>query len=225
MLLALDTATTQLSLALHDGTTLLAEQTLPTPNRHTEQLALHLRQLLNVTGQQVSALSAIAVVTGPGSYTGVRIGVAFAKGLAAPARLPLIGVSALDATAAGQPHHSGTLIALVRAGRGRVIVGRYRWSSSKWVARGEPKLMAWAELFSSIDGRVTLAGDIDASGHDAYKQALTANAELKVDFALPAFSLRRAGFVAEVAWGQLRAAAPSDFPAAIIHPVYMNTLD
>jgi tRNA threonylcarbamoyladenosine biosynthesis protein TsaB len=225
MLLAIDTATRLLSLAVHDGTQVLAEQTWQAPNNHTEILAPALAALVRHAGITTADLIALAVVQGPGSYTGVRIGVAMAKGLAAARQLPLVGVNTLDALAAGQPKYAGTLIGVVRAGRGRVIAGRYRWSYDSWAPRGEPRLLKWEALFETIDSEVTLAGELDAAAHNAYETAQSARPELTVHFAPPAYSLRRASFAAEVAWARLRDSDPSDFPAAALTPIYMNTIE
>ncbi|MEM6528867.1 MAG: tRNA (adenosine(37)-N6)-threonylcarbamoyltransferase complex dimerization subunit type 1 TsaB [Chloroflexota bacterium] len=222
MLLAIDTATRLLSLAVRDEFSLLAEQTWQAPNNHTEMLAPAIDGILHHAGITVDELTALAVITGPGSYTGVRIGVSMAKGLAAAQNLPLVGITTLDALAAGQPRYDGTLIAVVRAGRGRVIAGRYRWNYTQWVPRGEPRLLKWAELYDTLDGRVTLAGEIDAQGRTAYDAATNEN--LQVEFAPVAHSLRRAGFAADLAWAQLQGAAPADFPAVAVTPVYMNTI-
>lgn len=227
MLLAIDTATRMLSLAVRDEHTLLAEQTWQAPNNHTELLAPAIEMVLQRAGTAMDAVTAIAVVTGPGSYTGVRIGVSMAKGLAAARKLPLVGVTTLDAVAAGQPKYEGTLVVVVRAGRGRVIAGRYRWNYARWVQRGEPRLLTWEELYETIDGRATIAGEIDQRGQEAYQQLAgeLTTADRRVEFAPAAFSLRRAGFVAEVAWEQLRDATPDDFAAVTVVPVYMNSLN
>ena len=224
MLLAIDTATRLLSLAIHDGERVLAEQTWQAPNNHTEILAPALSGLFEHAGITAADLTALAVVQGPGSYTGVRIGVSMAKGLAAAQRLPLIGVTTLDTVAAAQPKYSGTLIAIVGAGRGRVIAGRYHWRADRWAGRGEPRLLKWGALFAEIDSEVTLAGEISTTGRDAYQTAKTENAELKVNFAPPAYSLRRAAFAAEIAWERLKQGSPADFPANALMPLYMNEI-
>lgn len=225
MLLAIDTATRLLSLAVHDGAQVRAEQTWQAPNNHTEILAPALLALFGHAGVTPDDLTALAVVRGPGSYAGVRIGVAMAKGLAAARGLPLVGVSTLEALAAGQPKYAGTLIGVVRAGRGRVIAGRFRWSYDAWVPRGEPRLLKWDALFETIDSEVTLAGELEAAAHTAHAAARAGRPELAVHFAPPAHSLRRASFAAEVAWARLRAGDPADFPATALVPVYMNTIE
>jgi len=200
MILAVDTATRLLSLAVHDGERVLAELTWQAPNNHTEQLAPALDALVSNAGITMADLTALACVVGPGSYTGVRIGVATVKGLAAARALPAVAVSTLDALAAGQPKYRGTLIGVVGAGRGRVIAGRYRWNHDRWTGRGELRLLKWAALYETIDSEVTLAGEIDQKGREAYETAREANDELTVHFAPAAHSVRRASFAAEVAW-------------------------
>lgn len=225
MLLAIDTATRLLSLAVHDGHTLLAEQTLQAPNNHTEILAPAIDDIVHNAGASLSDLTAIAVVNGPGSYTGVRIGVAIAKGLATARALPVVGVTTLDVLAAGQPQYAGTLIAVVRAGRGRVIAGRYRWNYARWVPRGEMRLLKWQELYETIDGRVTIAGEVNETARDLLSQMQDTNPDLKVDFAPAAYSLRRAGFAAQVAWERLNSDEETNFAATQLVPIYMNTID
>ena len=96
MLLAIDTATQVLSLALHDGAALRAEWSLAAGRRQGVRLAPMIEQLLQQTGLQAADLTALAVAVGPGSYTGLRIGVALAKGLAAVDDLPLVPLTTLE---------------------------------------------------------------------------------------------------------------------------------
>jgi tRNA threonylcarbamoyladenosine biosynthesis protein TsaB len=223
MLLALDTATTTMSIALHDGQSLLAEQTWPSDNQHTVELAPALEKLLAYCGQTVANLTALACATGPGSYTGLRIGVAFAKGLASARKLPLIGVSTLDILAAAQPNYQNTLIVVVTAGRGRVAVARYQWRKGKWVSRGEPQLMNWATLFASVDGPAHLTGEVSAEGYEKWKTA-QANG-IPVSLVSAGHRLRRAGFLAEEAWARYQAADQTGFDAAQVTPFYIKTQD
>ncbi|HRE29770.1 MAG TPA: tRNA (adenosine(37)-N6)-threonylcarbamoyltransferase complex dimerization subunit type 1 TsaB, partial [Anaerolineales bacterium] len=82
MILAIDTATRVISLALHRGDRLVAEHTWRTENVHTVELAPQVAVLLAQARVNPPELDALAVCLGPGSYTGVRIGLAYAKGLA-----------------------------------------------------------------------------------------------------------------------------------------------
>ncbi len=139
MLLALDTATTTASLALYDlaADHLLLEMTWDARRRQTQDLLPTVQQALALVEATPQAITALAVTTGPGSFTGVRIGISTVKGIglglpAPPAvvGLPTLTVTAapwLDAVAAVQP--SPRVCACIQAGR-----GRYNWA---WFAAGD----------------------------------------------------------------------------------------
>lgn len=222
MLLAIDTATQIMSLALHDGRKLLAEQTWHTFNNHTVELAPAIQVLLDRCGVELKALDALAVSIGPGSYSGLRVGVALAKGLAAANNLPLVGISTLDTIAAGQPYYQGGLLVVVQAGRGRIIVARYQWRKGRWGSRGEPSLMDWETLFASIDGAAYLTGEINEDGHTALESAQAQ--DVPVSLVPSAYRLRRAGFLAEEALTRLKT-DPTGFSAARLMPIYIKTQD
>lgn len=225
MLLAIDTATRFLSLALHNGQELIAEQTAKIGNHHTTELAPTLATLMASCDVSANDLTALAVSIGPGSYTGVRIGVAMAKGLATVNALPLVGVSTLDVLAAGQPYfQSNGLITVVQAGRGRIIVRSYRWRKGRWTSRAEPEIMDWEHLLDSIDGSAYISGEVNQDGMDAISAAQAKGVPLTL---VPAANrLRRAGFLAEVAWEQLNESDDhSAFAPARLIPVYLKSED
>lgn len=216
MLLAIDTATKFLSVALHDGDMLLGEQTWQAGNRHTTALAPTIAEMVKACEVSLSAISAVAVTIGPGSYTGLRIGVSFAKGLAGARKLPLIGMTTLDMTVQAQPASDHDLLAVVQAGRGRVIANKYRWSAEGWRTESEHRLAEWADVVTWIDAPTLVTGELDALGREALADVPD------VTIVSPALRLRRAGFLAEYAWGQLRATNdPKRFDALSVMPVYL----
>lgn len=224
MLFAIDTATRLISLALHDGHQLLAEQSWHTANNHTAELAPAIQVLLARCDLTLDDLTALAVSVGPGSFTGLRIGVALAKGLASGKKLPLVGVSTLDTLAAAQPQHSRHgLITVVEAGRGRIIAATYRWGKNRWVNRGEPRLMDWETLLTTIDGPAIITGDVDDEGRAAIEVARSA--AHPVELAPPALRLRRAGFLAETALERLEEHGAKQFDPALLAPLYVQTRD
>lgn len=224
MLLAIDTATHIMSLALHDGLNLLAEQTWYTDNNHTAELAPAIWALLERCDTHIDDLTALAVSTGPGSYTGLRIGVSLAKGIAAVRGLPLVGVSTLDTIATAQPSYQGhALVTVVDAGRGRIIAATYRWRKGVWGHRGEPQLMDWPTLIESIDGPAYVAGDVDADGAAALEAAQSR--EIPIKLVPAAHRLRRAGFLAQEALARLQEQGEEAFAAARLMPMYVQTKD
>ncbi|GAB4527202.1 MAG: tRNA (adenosine(37)-N6)-threonylcarbamoyltransferase complex dimerization subunit type 1 TsaB [Anaerolineae bacterium] len=225
MLLAIDTATKVMSIALHNGQTLLSEQSWYTENRHSIELSPAVAAMLRVCAITVKDLSAVAVSIGPGSYTGLRIGVSLAKGIAAPRNLPVVGITTLDTLAAGQPfYQSGTgLIVVVQAGRGRLIVKTYRRNKGRWQSRTEPRLMDWQTLLETMDGPAHITGEIDSEGLAILTEAQSR--DVPITLAPPAHRLRRAGFLAEDAWDMLREAGEdkSAFSAEKLLPVYIKS--
>lgn len=132
MLLALDTATSTASLALYDldSDHLLAELTWQARRRQTQDLLVAAQQLLRLVDLTPQALTALAVTTGPGSFTGVRIGISVVKGMGLGLPRPplVVGLPTLAVTAAPWFDAVGSvpgtrICACIQAGR-----GRYNWA-------------------------------------------------------------------------------------------------
>ncbi len=225
MLLAIDTATQWMSIALHDGDALIAEHSWHSGNRHNTLLAVTIQQMFAACNVTPQALTAVATSTGPGSYTGLRIGVSLAKGMAAAGNLPLIGVSSLDTLAVAQPYQNTrhNLIAVVSAGRSRIIANLYRVKKGRWLADDLPKLTTWEALLKELDGSFYITGEVDAAGREAIQAAKAK--DISVTLMSGAYRLRRAGFLAEEAWRRYHEGTPADFHPAKLLPVYVKTDD
>ena len=225
MLLAIDTATRIISLALHDGEVLLAECTLTVGRNHSACLAPMVQQIMAQSDASAADLKALAVSVGPGSYTGLRIGVALAKGMAAVRNLPLVPVSTLDTIAAGQTFcdPQARLVALVPAGRSRVISAEYRAKNGRWATQGTAALQSWEDLLASYDELpICLTGEITRQGLQKVRAAVAGGQDIRL--IPPAERLRRAGYLAEAAWRRLRAArAGQDFSAERVMPIYLKS--
>lgn len=215
MILAIDTATRFMSIALHDGFQLHYEATWPTKNNHTIELAPNLQRALSQVGITPADLTAVAVSQGPGSFTGLRIGMGVAKGLATAQRIDLVAIPTLVITAAAVPFYEGRLIAVLEAGRGRVCAQAFEWQDHGWVIATEPKITDWPSLVDSVEGPTLFAGEIDAE-----KRAFLGAAEGPVSVAAGAQALRRAGFLAEMAWERIRM-GQTDNPATLA-PIYLH---
>jgi tRNA threonylcarbamoyladenosine biosynthesis protein TsaB len=217
MILAIDTATRFLSLALHDGQQLIAEATWRSADNHTVELTPAIDAMLRRAAVTPTDLAAIAVTRGPGSFTGLRIGMSVAKGLALAADppLPLIGVPTLDVTAAGQPHIVDRLYAVSQAGRGRINACLYTWNEDSWRSAGEPFLTTWEDLGAYLDAPAQIGGEIGEAG-----RAALASLGERVILSSAAHAFRRAGFLAELAHARL-AAGQTDDPATLA-PAYLR---
>ena len=127
LLLAFDTATPAVTVALHDGAGVIAEESAVDARRHGELLAIFIEKVLSSAGAGTSDLTAVAVGTGPGPYTGLRVGLVTARVLASTLGIRLDGVCSLDvigAEAAAEAGGSDFLVA-TDARRGEVYWARY----------------------------------------------------------------------------------------------------
>ena len=168
MILAIDTATRWTSIAIHDGRSVLAEHGWYGRNTQTQELSPALQTLFRQASIQASELTAIAVAIGPGSYTGLRIGLGVAKGLAMPHSIPLIGIGTLDILVAAIPPTNTDLIGVIEAGRKRIIATRYAWENGRWQPQEEkPQIATWEELSEQINSPTDRKSTRLNSSHNA----------------------------------------------------------
>lgn len=111
MILCLETATPVCSVALNDGCCTIALRETERQNAHSEKITNFIREVMEVAKIDYKQLDAVAVSQGPGSYTGLRIGVSTAKGICYAADLPLMAIDTLEAMANGMKMKLGSQIA------------------------------------------------------------------------------------------------------------------
>jgi tRNA threonylcarbamoyladenosine biosynthesis protein TsaB len=214
VILAIDTATRSLGLALHDGSELVSECLRLADAHHTIEVGPEVALSLRRAHLQPADLSAIAVAIGPGSYTGLRIGLAFAKGLALVHGTPLIGIPTLHILAAAQPLRDGTLLAVIRAGRNRQAGACYQAKSGTWEAQQEPIHFTWDDILDRLPRPLFICGELGGQERDRLSR------QAQVELASPARCVRRPGLLAELGWERLRSDQIDD-PVALV-PVYLN---
>lgn len=218
ILLAIDTSTRAVGLALYDGVQVLSESSWSSMDYHTVELAPAVAEALNKANITYEALGALAVALGPGSFTGLRIGMALAKGLALVRHLPIIGIPTLDILAAAQPIQPRRLAAVLRAGRGRLAVGWYEAQNNAWKLVQDIEVCTPEELARQIDKATCICGELA----EEEREFLSHNRP-DVALASPAQSLRRSGFLAELAWKRWKAGSTDD-PASL-SPIYLHYND
>lgn len=160
MLLAVETSTDRISAAVHDGHGVIASLQIDGARRHTEQLVPLVAQTLDDAGLDQAALTSVAVGTGPGAFTGMRVGIATAQAFAWARSLPLVGVCSLDAIAAeawaqGVVAPDSPLIVAVDARRREVFWARYDAGARS----SDPVATAPSELDDSDRAGIALIGD------------------------------------------------------------------
>lgn len=213
MILAIDTATRWLGLALHDSATILAEYGWHCANTHTVDLAPAVSQMFQQTHVGPADLTGLAVAIGPGSYTGLRVGLAFAKGLAIAHQIALIGIPTLDIVAAAQPENESGLAVVAEAGRSRIWLGHYKWQKG-WQAIADPTINSWENFLAEQAGPLTFAGEINPT---AAKLIRAAGKGFRLSSATN--NARRAGYLAELGWQRLRRGRVNE--ARSLAPTYL----
>jgi tRNA threonylcarbamoyladenosine biosynthesis protein TsaB len=156
-LLAIDTATPQAGVAVHDGYQ-LAVTSWPGGRQQTTSVPVVAEELLARCGITLDLVGAIAVTTGPGSFTGLRVGLSLAKGLALAPERSVIGVPTLEAMAAPLLGLVDVVVPAIPAGRGRIV-----WSVSQHGAAGEAVNSTFDEFLERVAGmaNATVIGEFD----------------------------------------------------------------
>ncbi len=217
MLLAIDTASRKIGIALYDGVEVLHEAIWASHSRHTVELTPAIAFALERGGNTVEDIEVIAVSIGPGSYTGLRIGAAVAKGLALAHRLPMIAIPTFDILAAAQPVQEDLQLAVVlEAGRGRLAVEWYKPKGDHWQSTQQAALLAPSEFNKKIRKPTLICGEMDEE-----VRRLLGRKRKNTILASPAHSLRRPSFLAELAWERWQTGDVDD-PAEIA-PFYLQT--
>jgi len=208
-LLALETALRTPGVALLRGSELVAEITLPPTRPVSEQLLPAIDALLAISGSALDAVDAFAVSVGPGSFTGLRVGVATVKGLAFGSARPVAPVSTLAALACAAGAPGDTVAAILDARRGEVYAGVYELTQGEPSPRLSDGLYTVADLVSRLPRSCLLVGDGASLHADAWQAALGTGARILPEaLARPrAFQVGRLGHGLLVAGAGLEAEA------------------
>jgi tRNA threonylcarbamoyladenosine biosynthesis protein TsaB len=215
MLLAIDTSSAQIGLALYDGTSVPGEFAWHSGLHHTQELAPALAELLRRVDIKMNAVTALGVALGPGSFTSLRVGLAFVKGLVLAGHMPVIGISTLDIVAAAVPLSERKLAAVIQAGRGRLALGWYTAAESGWLADGPVVVTTADELVERIHKPVIICGEMSADERQRLARKFK-----NVSLASPAQCVRRPAILAELAWQKWQAGKIDS--AASLAPIYLH---
>lgn len=201
--LGIETATSIASVAIVVANRVAAERALPMRGSHARTVLPLIDATLEAAGIGLRTLDVLAVSIGPGSFTGLRIGLSVAKGLALATGLPVVGVPTLDAYAHHVGPRPGLLCPLLDARKGEVYAAAYRWQAGDPLCVMPPAAVAPERFAAAVHGPCTLVGDgVDAYA-DLWRRELGDAAELISFAALPpsAASVARLGLTRAVASG------------------------
>jgi tRNA threonylcarbamoyladenosine biosynthesis protein TsaB len=216
MLLAIDTATRVASIALYQPDQVLAEHTWRTNDNHTVELMPGLVEMLRRQGAEPSRLDGVAIALGPGSFTGLRSGLAVAKALASSVEITLLGIPTLDILPYAVREMSLPIWSVIQAGRGRICYAEYRHDSGDWFRESDIEVGTTAELIERVHGFAVMCGELGRADIEAIRSHLGD----AVVITPPAYALRRAGFLADLAWRRLERGERDDI--VTLSPIYMH---
>ncbi|SHN65745.1 tRNA (adenosine(37)-N6)-threonylcarbamoyltransferase complex dimerization subunit type 1 TsaB [Desulfitobacterium chlororespirans] len=201
--LTIDTTTKVTALALADDGQLVAEGFLHTSKTHSERLIPVLDQVLEASAWNLQDLDFIGVVRGPGSFTGIRIGIATAQGLAQVLKLPLIGVLSLDSLAWAGHSRTEEIVPILDARKNEWYTAQYQWSEREEIPirsrepfAVEPAL--WLKELAEQGKPIVFVGDAVSRYQEKIKAILGDKAVLLPDY----LALPRGAYTVRCVWNE-----------------------
>ncbi|HBV87749.1 tRNA (adenosine(37)-N6)-threonylcarbamoyltransferase complex dimerization subunit type 1 TsaB [Desulfosporosinus sp.] len=199
--LTIDTTTKVTAVALAEDEKLVGEGFLHTTKTHSERIIPMLDQLLNAAAWKLQDLDMIGVVRGPGSFTGIRIGIATAQGLAQVLKIPIISVVSLDALAWAGKGRTEDIVPILDARKNEWYTGRYRWIQGveKPECLTSPQAMPtgqWLEFLWGLDRPICFVGDAVGKAKGHIEQVFGDRAVILPEYAC----LPRGAYAVEAVW-------------------------
>ncbi|UWG98252.1 tRNA (adenosine(37)-N6)-threonylcarbamoyltransferase complex dimerization subunit type 1 TsaB [Dehalobacter sp. DCM] len=218
--LTIDTTTKITALALGEDGKLICEGFLHTGKTHSERLIPMVDQLFQASGWKLNEVDLIGVVRGPGSFTGIRIGIATAQGLAQVMNIPIVGVSSLDALSwAGNGRPEDTIV-ILDARKNEWYYARYQWQDDQRECIEGPKAIAPDALLEELihDGNCFFfAGDAVTVAKPFLQQGLGSKAVILSEY----HYLPRGAYAASETWKVWNTNRPLD-GFCTVEPVYIR---
>ena len=211
-ILAIDTSALTATVAILSEDTLLGEISTTTKLTHSQTIMPMIDELLKKVNLDISDIDLFACSEGPGSFTGLRIGIGTIKGLAYGLGKPVVGVSTLEALAHNIAFSDFVIAPIMDARRGQVYNALYKWNDGKLTCIEEPRALSIEELCDELKEKAVFVGD----GVNVHKKRITEIMGENALFAPPHHLFQRAGSVAFAALDK----KPSD--AAELTAVYLR---
>lgn len=194
-ILGLDSSGLVASVAVVENNNLLAEYTVNYKKTHSQTLLPMLDEICRMVELDLESIDAIAVAAGPGSFTGLRIGSATAKGLGLALKKPLIGIPTVEGLAYNLYGVSGNICPIMDARRNQVYTGIYAFEGDDMIVVEDQMAINIEELIEKLNVRnipVTFLGD----GVSVYKKKIEEKMHVPYAFAPAHVNKQRAGAVA-----------------------------
>jgi tRNA threonylcarbamoyladenosine biosynthesis protein TsaB len=218
-LLAIDTATRSCSVAVTNEGSLSAELTIAKSQTHSKHLMELIHSVLEIAGFHPADLDGLAVTIGPGSFTGLRIGISTVKGLAYALKRPVVGISTLEALAWQCGQTSYLICPLLDARKGEVYGATYGFNEGQLIQKAGPRAMVAEALVEDIKSPCVFIGN----GARLYRRDIVAAIGRLAHFVPEGQNMIRASSVAFLSMARF-AANDTDEVAGLV-PHYIRKSD
>ena len=195
-ILALDTSTLMATCAVIHGDVLIGEFSLNQDMSHSERLVPMIKEVLENLNLKIEDIDLYGVSTGPGSFTGLRIGVATVKGFAHLFNKPVIGISTLEGLAFNLPHNE-IVVPMIDARRDRVYTGIYTWEKGRIKTIKSPDVIEVDELLEILGKYDKIA--VNGDGSKLYEERIKSKLGDKVLFSTIGQNSCKASSIGELA--------------------------
>ena len=185
MELVINTSTNLAGVALSDHGVVREEIIWRTEQNHTVELLPQVMRLLQTQRMNVNDLAAIVVARGPGSFNGLRVGLATAKGLAFALRIPLASISTLEAMAFVHAAQGLPICPVIRVGRSEIASALFQVQDGEWLRIEEERLTTAEELCAATTRRTILCGEIEGPFGEEPVSQLMIRPSLTEESAIP----------------------------------------
>jgi tRNA threonylcarbamoyladenosine biosynthesis protein TsaB len=218
MLLAVDTSTKVIGLALMDGQQIIAQSSWYTRNHHTVELSPAIVRMLSQSEVNVEDLTCLGVALGPGSFTGLRIGLAVVKGLSIALGIPVIGIPTLDIYAHAIPAQpERRLAAFLQAGRAKYAFQWFAGERKGWKADSEIIVISSPEIPEVLQQPCLVCGELLTEDRDKIKSECK-----QAQLISPALTYRYPTYLAEMAWQRWKKGDRTDVNN--LGPIYLQVI-
>lgn len=207
-ILALDTSTLMATVAVIEDDKLIGEYSINQDMSHSENLVPMIIEVLKNLNFKIEDIDAYAVGVGPGSFTGLRIGIATMKGFAHVFDKPIIGVSTLEALAFNMAY-SKVIIPMIDARRDRAYTAIYKWENEDLVEILEPQILEIEEILEIANkyDEVYITGNASK----VYEDIIKNNINTKYQIAKMGQNVCRASSIAEIGLNKLEQGLRDDY--------------
>jgi tRNA threonylcarbamoyladenosine biosynthesis protein TsaB len=217
--LGIETSTHSGSVAIIDGDTILGEIFLNVGPSHSEKLLPMVDWLLGSAGMKRNDIEGIAVSSGPGSFTSLRVGISTARGMAFSLGIPIVGVSSLEVLSRNLLHTPYVICTVIDARRKQVYAAFFRCTDDKPVRLKEDCLINPNELVEMISAETLFVGNGALLYRDLIEKSLGDHAM----FCSSSFNFPKASHCAQIAINKMR--SDNKMEISQISPQYLSKAD